>query len=197
MLRPKREAGFTLLELMIVVLFIGILAVVAIPSYMSYHARSRRTEAFANLSGVARSEKTYFAERDSYFGTALPWPDPAVHNTEIGGVLGSVKMPWDAPSSAAFGALGWEPEGQVFYAYEVNTGCGCDACFTASAFGDVDSDGVISAVMYVQPDPSGAGITECPSIMAPGGAPFGTPTRMQTGQPVYREVAVNRSADEY
>jgi hypothetical protein len=106
-------------------------------------------------------------------------------------------MPWDAAASAAYAELGWAPEGEVFYTYEINTGCGCNACFTASAFGDVDADGVVSAVMFVEPDPSGVGITECTSIMAPGGAPFGTPTRLGTGQPIYREVAVNRSADEY
>jgi type II secretory pathway pseudopilin PulG len=182
---------------MIAVLLVGILATIAIPSFVSYHARSRRTEAYANLSAIERSQKTYYAERDSYHGTALPWPDPSTHNTEIGGVLGSVKMPWDGPSSAAFAALGWAPEGEVFYSYEINTGCGCNACFTASAFGDVDSDGTVSAVMFVEPDPSGVGVTECPSIMAPGGAPFGTPTRLETGLPIYREVAVNRSADEY
>ena len=197
MRRATRQDGFTILELMIAVCLVGILATIAIPSFVSYNARSRRTEAFANLSAIEHAQKTFFAERDTYYGTTLPWPDPSAHNAEIGGVLGSVKMPWDAPSSAAFSALGWSPEGEVFYSYEVNTGCGCNACFTASAFGDVDSDGVVSAVMYVEPDPSGIGVTECPSIMAPNGAPFGTPTRLETGLPIYHEVAVNRSADEY
>ncbi len=197
MRRSTRHSGFTLIELMISVALIGVLASAAIPLFLSYQARTRRSEAYANLSAIDRTQKSLFAERDTYHGTALPFPDPATYNTEIGGVLGALKMPWDAASAAAYAELGWTPEGDVFYTYEINTSCGCDACFTASAFGDVDGDGVVSAVMYVEPDADGLGVTECPTIMAPGGAPFGTPTRFETGLPVYREVAVNRSADEY
>ena len=43
----KRETGFTLVELMIVVLLMGILAAIAAPSYQGYMARSR-------LNGAAR-----------------------------------------------------------------------------------------------------------------------------------------------
>lgn len=51
----RSQAGFTLIELMIVIAIIGILAAIAIPSYMSYTARAQITEGFTVTDGL-RSE---------------------------------------------------------------------------------------------------------------------------------------------
>ncbi len=48
----KFHAGFTLIELMIVVAIIGILAAVAIPSYQDYTARAQVSEAMTLTSGL-------------------------------------------------------------------------------------------------------------------------------------------------
>lgn len=51
----RKPAGFTLIELMIVVAIIGLLAAIAIPSYRSYIARSQASEAIVLLGGLMRS----------------------------------------------------------------------------------------------------------------------------------------------
>jgi len=189
--KPQRD-GFTLLELMVVVLLIGILSSVAVPSFLSYQARSRRSEAFINLQSLARSQVTYKAERDIYFSTDNAYPDFTAQNN---GVLSTLKMTWNAEAETNFAAIGWKPEGKVFYAYEVNTdivdlACLCDGCFTATAYGDVDGDGGFSAVMFVHRDAAGL---SCNSRLWS----LGPPTQLSTGDPVYDEVSINRLADLY
>ena len=62
----KKTKGFTLIELMIVVAIIGILAAIAIPNFLRYQAKSKQTEAKANLGAIFTSEVSYKAERDTY-----------------------------------------------------------------------------------------------------------------------------------
>jgi len=195
MRRTRSRAGFTLVEVLIVVALIGVLASVAIPSFVTYQARTRRSEAFVNLSAVAHSQITFYATKGLYHGTGLSWPDP----TPYGG-LGVHRMTWDAASESAFGELGWSPEGQVYYSYETNTpevpgsGCTCEVCFSATAFGDVDKNGQVSALMYSHPEPDGGGgFDECPARLFP----FWAPTRLGSTSSVYDEVAINRANDEF
>ena len=61
-----RSKGFSLIELMTVVLIMGILAAVAIPSYMKYIRKSRLSEALTNLASIDTYEESYFSENDQY-----------------------------------------------------------------------------------------------------------------------------------
>ncbi len=65
----RKDKGFTLIELMIVVAIIGILAAIAIPNFMNYQCKAKQSEAKSNLGNIRTAEEAYYAEKDSYGGT--------------------------------------------------------------------------------------------------------------------------------
>ena len=62
----KRQKGFSLLELMIVVVVVGILAAVAYPSYTNYMKRGYRSQAEQLMSEIASKEVQYFLDARAY-----------------------------------------------------------------------------------------------------------------------------------
>jgi len=71
MLRTRRgqAAGFTLIELMIVVAIIAILAAIAVPIYSNYITRSKLTEAQNNLSALRVAMEQFFQDNRQYTST--------------------------------------------------------------------------------------------------------------------------------
>ncbi len=65
-LRGKRDAGFTLVELMIVVAIIGILAAIAIPQFSAYRERGFIASMQADCQSLRTSEEAYFADNSTY-----------------------------------------------------------------------------------------------------------------------------------
>ena len=62
----KRFHGFSLMEVMIVVVIIGTLAGLAYPKLEKYLKRARQTEAKTNLSAIYTAQKIYFTLNQSY-----------------------------------------------------------------------------------------------------------------------------------
>lgn len=65
----KKQQGFTLIELMIVVAIIGILAAIAIPAYQDYTIRAQVSEGL-NLSGAAKAAVTEYFQDQGAFPTS-------------------------------------------------------------------------------------------------------------------------------
>lgn len=62
------DAGFTLIELMIVVAIVATLAAVAMPAYFNYLMRSRQTAVVGELMSIKAAEERFFAEKGGYAG---------------------------------------------------------------------------------------------------------------------------------
>jgi type IV pilus assembly protein PilA len=162
-----------------------VLAAIAIPSFMSYQLRTKRSEAMTNLSGIGRTQLAFYSNAGAFF-PAAPMP-------------GSVPIPnprkWTASADAEFAALGWRPEGHVYFDYDTNTaaidpGCGCTGdCFTASAYGNIDGDGAISVVMYAHPDRNG--------VSCPAGTTGDVVPNDADGNPIYDQPVLSTTSDDF
>ena len=62
----RKTEGFSLVELMIVVLIIGILAGIVYPSYSQYLYETRRSDAWAALSAAAAAQERWYSINYSY-----------------------------------------------------------------------------------------------------------------------------------
>ncbi len=63
---PRRQRGFTLIELMVVVAIAAIIAAIATPNYLKSVRKSRRAEAKAALQELAQQQEAYYARNGRY-----------------------------------------------------------------------------------------------------------------------------------
>jgi type IV pilus assembly protein PilE len=63
---PSRQAGVTLIELMIVVVIVAILGTIAVPSYRHYTIRAHRTEAKTALMRLQVKQEGYYLQHNEY-----------------------------------------------------------------------------------------------------------------------------------
>jgi type IV pilus assembly protein PilA len=127
----RKQEGFTLIELMIVVAIIGILAAIAIPNFLQYQMKSRQSEAKTNLQAIKTSEVSFQAERGCYIsalaelGTTPPAPGTKSTPWTWGaGTPATTPAPaWCAVGGAfagTFADIGFKATGNVNYYYAVD-----------------------------------------------------------------------------
>lgn len=95
--RNKRNRGFTLVEIMIVVLIIGILMAIAVPNFIRARETSRKNSCIANLKQIDAAKEQWAMDNKKTTGDACAFAD-------LTGANGYMKGPAAGPSCPSGGA---------------------------------------------------------------------------------------------
>jgi len=101
----SRKSGFTLVEIMIVVLIIGILMAIAVPNFIKARENSRRNSCVANLKEIDGAKEQYAMDNKLATG------DNTITMALLTGANGYLKSTPSCPSSGAYtiNAVGTNP----------------------------------------------------------------------------------------
>ena len=131
-----KQPGFTLLELIMAVVIVGILASIAVPRYMRVVERGRSVEARNILGMIRDAEAAYFLEFDVYtnnllgIGVAVPAACNTSYYYRYSVVLGGGSTSFIARANRCT-AAGRTPNGPFAYTYAL-TNAGVLSCSVAN-----------------------------------------------------------------
>jgi len=159
----SKQRGFTIIELAIVVVIIGVLAAIAIPMFMGHMKQAKATEAMLQLNKMALDAKTYYFANSKYpQGTA--GVQPGADGGACAGTNGHFAVSNGWTSDPIWTALSFEIVEPALFSYHFTSSSPSTA--QGLAVGDLDCDGVTityvlnlnasqePAATYVEPAPS-------------------------------------------
>jgi len=140
MQRTKKQSGFTLIELMIVVAIIGILAAVAIPAFLEYMNSGKGSEGDIAINHLEKNAKAYYVKAADFpQGNEAATPGTACCG-QAGKVCKAVPADWNLGTAGhPWADLKFEMTDDGFrFQYDYT---GVAGGFTAHAIADLDCDG--------------------------------------------------------
>ena len=91
----SQQMAFTLIELMMVIIIIGILAAVAVPAYKAYVVRVKMADAYVTIDAIQKKEITHFYDRGSFIGLVLGYTGNPY--TQTGGTKFAIQPQGSSP----------------------------------------------------------------------------------------------------
>ena len=118
-MKHKNFSGFTLIEMLIVIVIIGILAAALVPRLQSVQARARDTKRKVDLRSIYNANEIYFVDNGAYPLMWCTYSVPCASNSQIGvarlsqlsGIMASI------PLDPINNVWGWYVDGLYAYMY--------------------------------------------------------------------------------